>query len=340
MRRSNVIGQIFGYLRDAGRALSPTQKWMDMNGASDWRNWALVGLLGMIWGGSFTLTAVAVQDLPPLTITAGRLLIGAAALIPLAFWLGGGFPKSLRVWAFALAAAAAANAMPFILLTWAQTHVPSSLAGVFMASLPLIMLPMAHVWVPGEHMTWPRTAGFFVGFCGVLTLFGWEALQALGGGAIETVAQLACVLAATGYAIGSVVSKRAPPAHPLSFGAATLTLAAAMMLPVAIAVDGTEALRWTPEAAASVVLLGLLPTGAAMALLLVVIQRAGPTFLSLVNYQVPLWAMAFGALLLGETITERAPAALALILSGVAISQFGDRLGRVRVARNNAPQTP
>lgn len=310
-----------------------------MNGASDWRNWALVGLLGMIWGGSFTMTSVAVMDLPPLTITAGRLLIGAAALIPLAFWLGDGFPKSARIWAFALVAAAVANAMPFILLTWAQTHVPSGLAGVFMAALPLILLPMAHAWVPGEQMTWSRTAGFLVGFCGVLTLFGWEALEALGGGAIETVAQLACVLAATGYAVGSVVTKLAPPTHPLSFGAATLTLAAAMMLPVAIAVDGSSALIWTPSSAAAVVLLGLLPTGAAMALLLVVIQRAGPSFLSLVNYQVPLWAMAFGALLLGETITERAPIALALILSGVALSQFGERLARLRLGRTSAPQS-
>ena len=81
----------------------------------------------------------------------------------------------------------------------------------------------------------------------------------------------------------------------------------------------------SPLALAGTLYLALLPTGLATILLTVIIKRAGPPFLSLVNYQVPVWAVIFGVVILGEALPGHFITALAVILTGLAISQF---LGR------------
>lgn len=294
---------------------------------SDPLSWALILALGLIWGGSFTVVGVAVRDLPPLTLAAGRLVIGALALVLLACLVGPGLPplRERRLWLFALGVAASANAIPFSLLGWAQTTLPSGLAGVIMASMPLITLALAARFVPGEPLTWRRLIGLGIGFCGVVTLIGVETLLHLGGEGRRVLAQLACLAAATGYAAGSVLTKRAPAAHPLAFGAATLLLAAAMAASAALLVDAPfspEALAaWTADSVLAVIFLGLAPTALAMVLLLLALERRGPGFVSLTNYFVPIWALVFGVALLGEAIPGETPLALALILGGVAYAQ-------------------
>lgn len=297
-----------------------------MPGAGDWRNWLLLAALGMIWGGSFTLTGVAVSTLPPLTVAAARLALGAVALLTLARVSGVALPRTdtavgRRVWLAALGVALAANAIPFVLLSWAQTHVPSALAGVFMASLPLVVLPLAHLLVPNERMTLGKTAGFVIGFLGVLYLLGLGTLTEIGGSGVEVLAQLACLGAASGYAIGSIITKLAPETHPLSFGAAAIGLAALLTAPVAFLFEAPLAAAWSASGLWALLYLGLAPTALAQVLLVITLRRSGPSFLSLVNYQVPLWAVLFGVLFLGEAIPERVGPALALILGGVAISQ-------------------
>lgn len=289
--------------------------------------WLLLAALGMIWGGSFATTGAAVATLPPLTVAAARLVLAAALLLPLCYWLADGLPSrrtetGKRIWLAALGAAFAANAAPFALLSWAQTHIPSGLAGVFMASLPLIVLPLAARFVPGERMTAAKLAGFTVGFVGVGVLIGGDVLSGLGGGGlVSLLAQFACLAAAAGYAVGSIITKLSPRTHPTSFGAATMLLAAPMATALAFAVEAPFAANWTPAASLAVIFLGVFPTALAMLMLYEVVRRAGPSFLSLVNYQVPLWALAFGVAFLGETPPAQTPWALALILAGVAISQ-------------------
>lgn len=295
--------------------------------------WIILLSLGLIWGGAFTATGAAVRDLPPFSVAAGRLAVGALLLLPLAFAIAGGLPKwrdktGRKIWRAAAAAAFCANAAPFALLAWAQTHIPSGLAGVFMASLPLIVLPLAAWAVPGERLTATKLAGFVIGFIGVLFLLGADRLSGLGGGdALSLLAQLACIGAAAGYALGSIVTKLSPRTHPVSFAAATMLLAALMSAPAALLFEAPLAFEtWSAKGALAVLFLGAVPTALAMVLLYAVVQRAGPSFLSLVNYQVPVWALVFGVIFLGETAPPRAPVALALILAGVAISQFGPAL--------------
>jgi drug/metabolite transporter (DMT)-like permease len=192
--------------------------------------------------------------------------------------------------------------------------------------MPLIILPLGHFFVPGEHITLRRVIGFLIGFAGVGVLIGPDAFRSLGaGGSVAVLAQVSCFLAAFGYASGSIVAKLAPQLGPVRFGAASLILAALIAVPLALALESPFAGTPSPAGLAAVFYLGLVPTALATVMLLTVIGTAGPSFLSLVNYQVPLWAVVFGVTFLGETPSPRLGIALVMMLLALTVAQ--SRLG-------------
>ncbi len=287
--------------------------------------WLMLAALAVIWGAAFMATSVATAGFGPFTLAAGRLILGALTLVLYLLLRGEGLPglarrEDLRFWGFAFAVAFLSNAMPFVSLSWAQRHVDSSLAGVFMATVPLFVLPLGHFFVAGESMTRRKIAGFVIGFAGMMVLLG-PSLTAMGGGGIALLAQGACLLAAFGYASGGITSKLAPQRGLIRFAAATLMLSAFQVVPLALIFEEPFATLPPVDSALALLYLALLPTALAQVLLLAVIDRAGPGFLSLVNYQVPVWAVIFGWAFLGEAIPGRLWIALALILAGLAISQ-------------------
>ncbi|MEM1343092.1 MAG: DMT family transporter [Pseudomonadota bacterium] len=290
------------------------------------RDWGLLAGLGLIWGASFMATKVALGGAAPLTLVVIRLWVGALALAALTLWRGERLPglatpDERRFWAFALAMAVCANVVPFSALSWGQSHLDSALAGVFMSTVPLFVLALAHYFVPGEALTSQKALGFGLGFAGVLVLIGPEALSGLGQGPVlALLAQGAFLVTALGYASGSIISKRAPSFGILAFATAAMGLAAVLAVPLFWLAPPTAA-ALAPEPLAAIVYLGLVPTALAQLMLLAVIASAGPGFLALVNYQVPLWAVFFGWLALSEEPSPRLGGALVLILLGLAISQ-------------------
>ena len=174
-------------------------------------------------------------------------------------------------------------------------------------------------------MTRAKVAGFAIGFAGVFLLVGGDNL--FGDAGTEPpiyLAQIACVGASCCYAIGSIVTRLCPPIPTQSFAAAGLLLGAAMLIPTALLFEGLPQTASLP-AVAGVIYLALFPTAAATILLTVLIKRAGPPFLSLVNYQVPVWAVIIGAVVLLEPLPGHFLIALMVILAGLALSQFYDR---------------
>ncbi len=288
-------------------------------------SWFFLCLLAVIWGGSFLAVELALPGFAPLTIAAIRIAMAAVILTAVSFALGHGLPGAggatgRRIWAHVLGMALLSNAVPFSLLSWGQKYVTSGYAGITMALVPLMVLPLAHVFVPGERMSLRRGIGFLVGFVGVVLLIGPGSILGSSNTEAEQLARLACLGAAGCYACGSIITRLCPPVPLPAFSAAALILATLCLTPVALAVEG-----W-PEAASAqawgaVIYLGLLPTAFATLLLVHVIRTAGPSFMSLVNYQVPVWAVVFGMVFLGESLPVQFLAALGLILAGLAISQ-------------------
>lgn len=290
-------------------------------------DWVMLVSLGVIWGGAFMMTRVATEAFQPLSIAGLRLGLGALILWALLRLRGQHLPglrtmEQSRFWLAAAAAAVLSNAAPFTLLAWAQRHIDSGLAGVFMATVPLFVLPLGHLFVAGERMEARKVLGFALGFAGILVLIGWEALSGLGaGGAIGLAAQGACVVVALCYAGGSIVAKLAPQLGLMRFATASLLLAALMTLPAAVVIERPFAEVPPSQAVLALVYLGVVPTALATLMLLTVIRSAGPGFLSLVNYQVPVWAVVFGTALMGETPSPRLGLALVLILAGLGVAR-------------------
>ncbi|MGR3468250.1 MAG: DMT family transporter [Shimia sp.] len=281
----------------------------------------MIFVLGIVWGATFFVTEVALTGMTPFWLAASRQVIGAVALVSV--WAVLGFPvgesaRARRPWV--LVAGVTSSALPFALLAWGQQFVTAGFAGVSMAAVALMVLPLAHILVPGERMTLRRTFGFVVGFVGVVTLMGAAAFDATGA-AMEGAGRLACLGAAACYAVSSVLLRTCPPIHPVALAVGIILVGSSVATGFALAVEGAPVM---PEGIAlyAIIGLGLIPTALASLLRVWVVLSAGPVFMSLVNYQVPLWSVGFGALLLAEPVPGRLWLALALILTGVAFSQW------------------
>lgn len=296
-----------------------------MNNSPGAANWAKLLFLGVIWGASFMAVTVALQGFGPMSIAALRIFSAALCLLVLVYAMDIGLP-SLRtrdgriIWACALGMGFFTNALPFSLLSWGQTYVASGFVGVCMAVVPLFVLPLAHVLVPGEQMTLRRTISFLIGFAGVVVLIGLDAFRSAGTD-FESLARLACLGASLCYAIGSIITRLCPQVNMLSLSAAALSCGALIIVPAALWQEGLPRNLPPRDALLAVAYLGLVPTALAQVLLVQVARSAGPAFLSTVNYQVPVWAVLFGALILNESLPPQLFAALALILGGLLLSR-------------------
>ena len=296
--------------------------------------WALLLALVVLWGSAFLLIRVSLDVFTPIAVAAGRLAVGAAVLAAVLVAMGKKPPGGPRAWRFFAAVALLGNALPFFLISWGQQGVPSGLAGILMAVMPLGVLVMAHFLVPGERLSRRRVAGFALGFAGVVVLTGPEALRALGGDVGQLLSQLAVLGGALCYGVSAIVAKRGPVFDPIVTAACVLVVASLMTggycAAITLPVEGLSGIVHdpvTPVAAAALFALGALSTALATVVFFHLVRRAGPTFMSLINYLIPVWAVLLGALVLDERLPGRAFAALGLILGGIVLSRLERRGG-------------
>jgi len=162
--------------------------------------------------------------------------------------------------------------------------------------------------------------GVILGFVGLVVLIlPGIATDGTEGGSIA--ARVACVVASLCYSIGAILIRRAPPIPPLVFTAGMLTAGSIILTPLALLLEGVPAIT-AERATWAMLYAGLIPTGLAFLLRVVLIQSAGPIFMSLVAYVVPIWAVLLGVILLNETLTTSTYIGAAIILSGVGLTQL------------------
>jgi drug/metabolite transporter (DMT)-like permease len=293
--------------------------------------WGLLFGLVALWGSSFMLVRVSLDAFTPVAVTAGRLLVGAGVLLLVLVATRRSVPRDARSWAFFAVMAVVGNALPFFLIAWGQASIPSGLTGILMAVMPLVVLLLAHFFVAGERLNAKRLAGFLLGFIGVVVLTGPEAVAALVGQDASLSSQLAVLGAAVCYGVAAIVARRGPALNPVVTGAAVLSIAGVLVglgLLAGIAGQGASGAVHAPVGLApglALAALGALSTGLATVVYFSLVARAGPTFLSLINYLIPVWAVVLGALVLQERLPPRAFAALGLILAGVVVARWRAR---------------
>ena len=291
-------------------------------------NWMSIIALGLIWGGTFMVVSLALRGYGPFTVACARTTLGALALFSLMIVLRRPFPSWAALKATALIGPLN-TAFPFALLAWGQQYVPSAFAGISMAVLPLLILPLAHFF-SDEKMSLNKVFGMSLGFLGAVILIGPSALQI--GQGMAPLGQMACLGATLCYAVSSILTRRCPPIDSIALAAFTLIFGAIWIIPVMLWIEGVP----TPtdgNSTLAIIFLGFVPTALAAYLRVSVVRTAGSIFMTNVNYQVPLWSVLFGTFILNETLELRFFLALACILIGLVFSQ---RKRPVRVLVNRA----
>ena len=284
--------------------------------------WLHLLALVAIWGSAFMFTRIALESFPPATLVALRLCIGAIVLLAALPLIKGNHLKiSRKLLGFFIAMAIIGNSTPFFLISWGQQHVSSGLAGILMAIMPLATLFMAHFFLPNEPLTRRRLAGFALGFAGVVILMGPDALLEIRTAGTTLLAQLAILAGALCYAAGTIIARLRPESDDLLTATAVLIIASLLMLPASLAIETPWIKPVTTQAALALLFLGLLATAVATFVYFRLLRMAGATFLSQINYLIPLWALAAGAIFLDETVHWNSLVALVLILGGVALAQ-------------------
>lgn len=282
-------------------------------------HWLLIFILATVWGFAFYLIAIALRSFPPLTLVTLRLIFGAITLVIVMRIKGLSLPRERLWWWYFSLLALMGNLLPFLLITWAETRIPSSQAGLIMALMPITTMVLAHYLVAHERLTSRRASGVLLGFCGVLVLMGAQVLKGIGGGGLWP--QLACVLATVAYAVNTVYIKRLPNINGLVAGTGTLIAGSLLLGPIALVVDQPWTLEVSVTSWMAIIALGVVATGLATWVYFFVINECGPNFLSIINYIVPAISFAAGVVLLSEPASLSQFAGLILICMGIAISQ-------------------
>ena len=276
--------------------------------------------LSAIFGLSFTLTNISVAELPPLTVVAARLFLAFLILYPLMRFYKTRMPAIGTIWWPLFASGFFGNALPFGLISWGQVRVEAGLTAIFMAAMPLATLVLAHLFTSDEKLDRYKFTGVIFGLIGVMVLMGWNNLSQLGD---QTLRQLAILGGALCYAVNAIITKKITHLPKWSAMTALMFASSIMMVPVSLAFDQPWTFQPSADALLALLALAIGPTAMATVLILIIIERQGASFLSQINFMVPVFGMFFGVVFLSEILPANAYIALVIILSGIALSRYG-----------------
>lgn len=282
------------------------------------RAWFAFAAMSTIWGVPYMFIKIAVDGgAPPALVAWGRVTLAAVVLLVLS--LRAGVLRSLRgALPWVALYGLVEIAIPFPLIAYGEQHIPSSMAAIMIATVPLLLALVSLRYGAVERPTRTRMAGLLIGFAGVVALVGIDVSSSPG----ELPGVLALLGAAAGYTAGPLILERhLVGLDPRATMGAGLAVAAFALAPLAAAT--APAAVPSAGALASIVVLGLLCTALAFVIFSVLIAEAGPARASVITYLNPLVAVCLGVLVLGEQPGAGSVAGLLLILAGSWLSTDG-----------------
>ncbi len=285
-------------------------------------------LLSAIWGASFLFMDLATVEFGAVPTAAVRVSIAALFLMPILLKRGLG-PQLLRHWRPVFVVGLLNSGIPFALYCFALLTIPTGLSAILNATAPLFGAAVAWLWL-NDRLNASRTLGLVIGLLGVV-LLAWDktSLSPSGGasGAAHLLAIGACLLACLCYGTAACFAKR------YLMGLPPLLTAAGSQLGAALGLALPALWLWPahmPGARSwlSLLALGVLCTGLAYILYFRLIEHAGPARALAVTFVVPVFAVLYGVVFLGEHVTTWMVGCAAVIVCGTALSTGLLRLGR------------
>ncbi|MEM1342581.1 MAG: DMT family transporter [Pseudomonadota bacterium] len=302
------------------------------------RAWADLILLGLIWGASFLAIKLALGELPVVTLVAHRVFWAAALLWALALWRGWSMPRGARIWGAFLVMGTLNNIVPFLLMAWGQQFIETGLTAIFNSATAIWGVLVAALFFADERLSARRVTGVALAFGGVVLALGAEALR---GFDLRSLAQLAVLAGTLSYAFASAWARsRLSHLPPQVAATGMLTAASALMLPLALIIDGLPQVPSLAITYAAIAYYALPGTALAYLLYYRIVAQAGSGNAMLVTLIIPPVSIILGAVTLGERLAPTAIGGFVLIAAGLVVldGRIPRRLSHFLAARNRAPR--
>jgi drug/metabolite transporter (DMT)-like permease len=266
---------------------------------------------GLFWGIPYLLMNVAVADIPPTVIVCGRVLIGAAILIPIAIHQKV-LMDAIRGWRFVLPYAIFEMMIPWILITNAEKKISSGLAGLLIATVPIWSTIFASM--SGDKTVWhsKRLVGMLVGFIGLIGLVGYESI--IGSSDPLSIAMMLVAAISYSYAVNTI-SQKLPDVSGIAINGLAMVITSIAYAPLMI-VQFPEVSTVSTESAVSLLALGVFCTALAFISFFIVLKEIGPARASIGTYVNTAIAVVLGVLILSEPLTIGIMIGLPLVMIG------------------------
>jgi len=283
-------------------------------------NWFLLILLSAVWGGAFTLNKLALDSYTPEVIVAGRLIVGSVFLIVLVYFMYKRFTINFSQLNYYLFMSLVGIVIPFIAIINGQKNIDSAMAGILMATMPITTIMLSHFFLVDEKMNKQKFIGFIISFFGVFILIYRDNLFINNSFSSTLESQLLVMLGSTLYSVAAIYGKKYKMTDPVSASTGTILFATFFMTIYLLFIDASNPNLSELMLNTNILLLGILCTAIATIIYFQILQTSGASFLSIMNFLIPLWAILFGILILDDAFSWNYILGLAVILLGIKLA--------------------
>ncbi len=282
------------------------------------KGWLLFIVMSVVWGIPYLFIRIAVQELDPAVVVFVRLALAAAILLPVATQrkaLG----QIRKYWLMLAGLSLIQLVVPFLLISYGELHITSSLTSLLISSEPLLVALFALRLAPDERVNGLRLIGLLIGMLGVITLLGFDT-----GGDSQRLLGAAFVLLATMcYAFSALLIKRPPISSLSSLSVATVQSVVATIVLLPLAVLRLPSRMPSLEVIVSLVALGTICTALAYLAFFKLLIEVGASRGTVFTYVNPAVSVFLGVLLLNEPFGFATVVGFLLIILGSWLSTGG-----------------
>ena len=285
-------------------------------------NWFYLSLLVVFWGSTFALTKYALNDFSPLWIVSLRLSVGFIIIYSILKLRGENLPTGLVNWAW-LALVGLTAFFPFFLICWGTQYLDTNISGILFGIGPIFTVLAAHFLVPNEKLNMLKFFGVIIGFAGLYILLFEKTNTSITSNDFKMLSQISILLAAIGYSIQNIAVNVMPNITLMQKTSGSFLFASSFAFITAMLFEGPPIIEIFNISFISVLLMGIFSTAMASMVMFNLTKVAGPTFVSLTHYILPVYVVVLGGFLLKEDIRLSQIIGMFVILVGIVLTRIG-----------------
>lgn len=276
---------------------------------------ALLLMLAMLWGASYTFIKIGVETIPPVTLIAARTVIAGSLLLVVIRWRGLVLPRDAATWLRFLFQSCLNSVVPFTLIAWAERSIDAGLATILNSTSPIFAFLLTICIARHDPIGGRKLFGVIAGLLGVCLIIGTEALSGVGKNAL---AQFAIIVATLCYAGAAIAGRKFGHLDPMMPAAGSLVCGAAILVPLSLVLDRPWTIAPSTNSVLALLALSVFSTALAFVIYFRLVQTLGSVGTTAQAYlRVPI-GVAIGVVFLGETLSATALAGLGCVIAGVA----------------------